>query len=498
MTNGKFLKEKPMIKYLSIFVLVLGVSWVFIFPINPKYSKLKNPAKSDNIIHWSIEKKENAFKTFSKSLTFPTMYYNQDKEHFLKLIEHINASFPLVHSKLTFELIGPANSLLYTWKGKNEKKNPILLTAHLDVVPAPNPEKWSFPPFSGSRKDGYIYGRGSLDYKVSVIAQLEAVEELLRNNYVPERTVYLAYGNDEESSGNLGAKEITDYLQKKGVTLDFLLDEGGFITKGQFPTINKPIALISTCEKGFINLQLDLECEPGHASVPPNEQCIAIMSKSIYALDKHRPRAHISTGIFKNLLDHLIPHFHPIIRVIFSYYKWMTPLLDLVLSANPPTNALIRTTVSPTIFQSGIKDNVLPSFAKAVLNIRIHPLDSIKKVVTYVRSIIDKRINITILPGETEPSKVACVECQEFSMIYNTVENTFKDVIISPFLFVAASDSRHYRRISKNSYGFTPFFIDKTDVSKFHGFDERIHEDNYIQLIQFYNSLIQNVNENLN
>lgn len=486
-----------MIKYLLLLAVITNITWVFFFTNKPQYPKSKFQAPSDNITNWNSSKKDTVLNTFAKSLTFPTLNYPDNKEQFQKLIQHIQFSFPLVHSTLSLEKVGKYDSLLYTWKGRNLEKNPILLTAHLDVVPAPDAEKWTYPPFSGTRKDGFVYGRGTLDYKVSVVAQLEAVEELLRNNYVPERTIYLSYGNDEETGGVYGAKEITDLLERRGVTIDFLLDEGGFLTLNQFPTIKKPIALISTCEKGFMNLKLDLNCEPGHASMPPREGCIGIMANAIKSLERHQTKAHITTGVFKYLLDHIIPHFHPAIRVILSFYKFLTPLLDLALSRNPPTNTLIRTTVSPTFFNSGIKDNVLPSSASVNLNIRIHPHDTIQSVVTYVKSVVDKRINVTVLPNSSEPSKIACVECDEFVAIHNTVESIFKDAIISPFLFVAASDSRHYRRISKNSYGFTPFIIDRPDIGRFHGFDERIKEENYLQLIQFYFSLIQNVDKNL-
>lgn len=181
-------------------------------------------------------------------------------------------------------------------------------------------------------------------------------------------------------------------------------------------------------------------------------------------------------------------------KFLLANSRMLGPLFSFAFSKLPTTNALVRTTIAPTIFSAGVKDNVLPSSARANLNIRVHPSDSIDTVVEYVRSLVDEKIQVKAVEfDQTEPSKVACTDCNPFRVIVKTIEKLYPDIVITPFLFVAASDSRHYRKISKNSYGFTPFVMVKSEMAKFHGFDERIPIKDYIDLIQYYSTLIQNM-----
>jgi carboxypeptidase PM20D1 len=461
------------------------------------YLELKHKSSVTSIRDWSDKLKNEAIQRFSKSITFETLTYEHNTTEFQNLFSHLKSSFPLVHQKLIVEHVGPYSSLLFTWKGKSNK-SPVLYTAHFDVVPAPQPEQWSVPAFSGTVKDGYVYGRGTLDFKVGALAQLEAVEQLLKDNYVPERTIYLSYGCDEERSGKKGAAEITNLLASRGVELEIVHDEGGLIAVGQFPTIEKPIALVATCEKGFINVELKVECDPGHASMPSQNGCIGILSQGIVTIESTPMKSHVSVGIFSDLMRHLAPFSNPIGKFLLSHTSSLKPILTFAFGKIPTTNALIRTTIAPTIFRSGVKDNVLPGTAMASLNIRIHPSDKIDDVYNHLRSILDDKIKVTVLPNDrNEASKVACTNCLPFNTIFKTVEQVFPDVIVSPFLFVAASDSRHYRKISKNSYGFTPFYMPKQEMNKFHGFDERISTKNYIDLIQYFHTLIINVDKNI-
>jgi carboxypeptidase PM20D1 len=485
-----------------VLIISLVVGYFFYF-LNqqkiPTYPNLKNPAEFDNIILWPQNKKNEKIENLSKVIQFKTISYSEDKQEFQKVFNHLKERFPLIHSTLKLEKVGPVESLLYTWKGKSSTKGPLLFTAHIDVVPTPNPENWKFDPFSGKISDGFVYGRGTLDDKVNVMAIMEAVEELLKNNYQPERTIYLSFGCDEEVGGFQGAKVITDLLESRNVKLDLVHDEGGFVGDGLLPGFGAPIALISTTEKSFINVQLNVTCDPGHSSVPERESCIGILSKSILALENNQMASNVDNGIFKEFLRHVAPlSTFKVARFILGHTTLFSPLLSFALGSIKTSNALIRTTTAFTKFNSGVKDNVLPNTASANVNFRIHPNDNLEKLKKHIESNVDPRIQIKYeMVERMKQHPIGCIDCPPFQVIYKTIENIFPSFHIAPFLFVAGSDSAHYRRISKNSYGFTPFHITKNDVNKFHGFDERITEENYIQIIQYFYTVIKNADSNI-
>ena len=205
-------------------------------------------------------------------------------DQFLQFHALLQKRFPKIHATLKREVVGDL-SLLYTWPGSKPQAQPILLMAHLDVVPvAPGTEKdWLEDAFSGQVNDGFVWGRGAWDNKGNVMAQLEAVEMLLATGYQPERTIYLAFGADEEVSGARGAARIAALLKERQVRLDFVLDEGLLITDGIMPGLKKPAALIGVAEKGYLSVVLKMAATPGHSSMPPPKgtSAIAMLSAAL-------------------------------------------------------------------------------------------------------------------------------------------------------------------------------------------------------------------------
>jgi len=163
----------------------------------------------------------------------------------------------------------------------------LLLMAHMDVVPveAATESSWHQPPFSGRVAEGFIWGRGAMDDKASVMGLLEAVEHLLESGFEPQRTVYLAFGHDEEIGGNSGAAKIAGLLQSRGLELEYVLDEGLNIFNGIVPGISAPVALIGVAEKGYLTLQLTAESPGGHSSAPPEHTAITVISRALQRLE---------------------------------------------------------------------------------------------------------------------------------------------------------------------------------------------------------------------
>jgi carboxypeptidase PM20D1 len=416
-----------------------------------------------------------------------------DQEAFLDFQKFLERAFPKVHAELKKEIVGDY-SLLFTWQGKDEKELPILLAAHMDVVPAEAETlgDWRYPPFEGCLADGFIWGRGTLDDKVSLLGILEAVEKLLQEGYMPRRTIYLAFGHDEEIGGHQGAAKIADMLHTRGVTLAYVLDEGLTITEGMMPGVSKPVAPIGIAQKGCLSIELRVESEGGHSMMPPPQTAIGILSSAIHKLEQNRFPARLEVPVRK-MLETLAPEMPFGAKMVFSNLWLFERLVKKKLAASPKTNALVRTTVAPTIMNAGVKENILATRARAVVNFRLLTGDSIDQVWHRVRETInDPRVKMIQREGiRSEPSPVADMESQGYINIKEAVCRVFPQALVVPGLVIAATDSRHYTALTHNIFHFLPVRLRSEDLQRIHGKDERISIEDYADVVRFYMQLIQ-------
>jgi carboxypeptidase PM20D1 len=401
---------------------------------------------------------------------------------------YLENAFPEVHSQLERETVR-RHSLLYTWRGTDPSLKPILLMGHLDVVPIePGTEhKWSEAPFSGRVSGGSIWGRGAVDNKSAVVGMLEAVEMLLKEGFRPARTVYLAYGHDEEVGGTQGAKEIAVLLKRRGVELEMVLDEGGVIGDGLLPGVSQPVALVGIAEKGFVSIELTVQQAGGHSSLPPPQSTVGILGAAIARLEENQMPARLEAPT-RQLFARISPQFPVAQRAAFANL-WLTrPLVMRKLEDNPATNAMVRTTTSATIFEAGEKENVLPIRARAVINFRILPGDSVADVVNHVwRVIDDRRVEVRTAKGfSAEPSAVSSTESEGFRKLEQAVVSTIPDAIVAPYLVVVVTDSRYYADLTSNIFRFQPVRVASGDLERMHGSDERIAVRDYEQAIRVY------------
>ena len=414
-------------------------------------------------------------------------------EEFQRFHHFLTKSFPLAHQRLTRETVNE-HSLLYTWKGKDERQKPILLMAHMDVVPVDpaNEKSWTHAPFSGQIADGFIWGRGAMDDKASVMGILEAVENLLKEGFAPERTIYLAFGHDEEIGGNHGAAKIAELLSSRQVELEFVLDEGMNILSGIIDGFSSPVALIGIAEKGYLSLQLTANSSGGHSSIPPADTAIGTLSRALQRLDAAPFPAKLH-GPTRQLFEFLAPEMSWDKKLALANLWLFEPLVKKQLTAAPLTNAIVRTTLAPTIFNSGVKENVLPAQASAVVNLRIMPGETTADAMEHVRKVIDDpRVNLTALAIRMEPSAVSDVESPSFKLIQRTIRETAPAAIAAPALLVGATDSRHYAALTRNIYRFLPITLRSEDTKRYHGIDERISIEDYERCVRFYAQLIRN------
>ena len=417
-----------------------------------------------------------------------------DKKEFLGFSQYLEQVFPKIHSTLIKEVVG-GYSLLYTWEGQPGGLKPILFMGHMDVVPVePGTEdNWTHPPFGGRIAGGYIWGRGAMDDKVSVLGMLEAVEMLLTEGFHPSRTVYLAFGHDEEVGGAMGAAKIASLLRSRGVELEYILDEGGAITYGILPGVSAPVALVGIAEKGYVSVELAVQSQGGHSSMPPKHTAIGILSTAVHNLERNQFPAEIR-GATGKLFEYVGPEMPLTERMVYANLWLFGWLVERQLVASSWTNALVRTTTAATMFQGGVKENVLPTKVRAVVNFRILPGDSIQDVIDRVRKTIgDPQIEITPLKKVlSEPSTVSATESSNFKALHRTIRQVFPDVLVAPWLVVGATDSRHYAKLTDNIYRFVPIRMGPDDMRRFHGTDERISVEDYEQCVRFFLQFIRN------
>jgi carboxypeptidase PM20D1 len=438
-----------------------------------------------------------AAERLAGSLRFRTISYEdpgqREEEQFAALRDYLQASFPRVHGALGREMVGQG-ALLYTWPGSDPALRPILLMGHLDVVPVePGTEaQWTHPPFAGRIADGYIWGRGAMDDKLGVLGVLEAAELLLAQGHQPRRTVYLAFGADEEVGGAEGAARIAALLASRGVELELVLDEGGALTTGTVPGVTAPVAVVGIAEKGSLSIELIATAEGGHSSMPPRQTAVGITSRAIQRLEE-RPFPGGITGPTREMFDYVGREmgFGP--RIVFANLWLFRPLVERQLAASPTTDATLRTTTAATIFQAGVKENVLPSSARAVVNFRLRPGDSAAGVLERVREVVDDpRVELRLLGEGSDPSPVSPTDSPSWTLLQRTIRQVFPDAVVAPYLVVGATDARHFSALSPSIYRFLPLRLGPGETARLHGTDERISVENYAEAVRFYAQLMLN------
>lgn len=421
---------------------------------------------------------------------------DQNAAEFAKLHAYLQETYPKAHAVLKREVVG-GYSLLYAWEGTDPKAAPILLMAHQDVVPiSPGTEKaWQVPPFDGVIKDGFVWGRGAWDDKGNLLAIMEAVELLASNGFRPRQTVYLAFGHDEEVSGQRGAGAMAQLLKSRGVRLGFVLDEGLVITEGLIKGLDKPVALVGVAEKGYVTVFLKHTAPPGHASMPPRTTAIGTMSAALTRIENAQFPAAIG-GVAREMFATIAPEMRLANRVLLSNLWLFGPLVRRELEKGPSTNAMLRTTTALTIVQAGNKDNVLPGSIEAAVNFRLLPGDTQAGVVAHVKeAIANDAISVTPFAGNAEPSRVSAVDAPAYRLLNRTLREVFPGTLVAPGLMIGGTDSRHFEAVSENVYRFSPVHALPEDLPRFHGTDERIAVKNYAQLIAFYHRLLGNASK---
>jgi carboxypeptidase PM20D1 len=397
-------------------------------------------------------------------------------------IDWLVVAFPNANTAMERTIVGGFTPL-YLWKGSDSSQRPILISGHYDVVPIEG--EWSRDPWAGEISDGYVWGRGALDMKGSVVSYMQAVDQLAASGFTPQRDIYIAITQDEEIGGAGGAASVVTYFEDNQIEIDWSLDEGSFVLRDIISSIDNDIASINVAEKGYMTVQITATGTGGHSSLPHRDTAVSNLAKAIVQL-QDEPVAGGLTDVSKSFFNTLGPHMGLAERVLFANAWLFKPVIENVLSGANTTDAMLRTTKAPTMLEGSKTENVLPQAASVFVNFRLHPRDTEQAILGHIASQIHQdHVDVKVLSVRAA-SAVSAHNNDAFERLSTAARAVFGDVVVVPGLTIAGTDSARYSTYADNSYRFLPFVFTGQDIALLHGKDERISIENLEQAVQYY------------
>ena len=430
--------------------------------------------------------REAAVSALAELVKCKTISYNdpklEDDAEFEKLISLLPTLYPRVFDICSVQRL-PDRAILIRWPGKSDKK-PSVMMSHYDVVPV-DEAHWDKPPFAGIIEDGILWGRGTLDTKVTMNAALSAANHLIGKGYCPENDIYFAFSGGEEVNG-MGAVNIVNYFVEHDIHPDLVVDEGGAVVENVFPGVKAACGLIGIAEKGMINAQYRTSSAGGHASAPPVKTPISALADACRRILDHPFKMHI-TKPAAEMFDTLGRHSGFALKIVFANLWLFKPVLNLICKkSGGELNALVRTTTAFTMAQGSNARNVIPAQASLVSNMRLNPMDSVASATEYLQKTVnDPDVQITVLES-FEPSPISETGCESWQKVATAVEHTWPGCIVSPYLMVQCSDSRHYRDLSRHVYRFSAMDLTAQERKSIHGHNEKIRLECIARAVEFY------------
>lgn len=432
---------------------------------------------------------DRAQQNLSTLIKFETVsnadYDKTDKAVFAAYRAKLKELYPNVTAASEYKELGNT-AMLFKIKGKSSE-NPSVLMSHYDVVPVEE-DRWQHPPFCGEIIDGVLWGRGTIDTKITMVGIMEALEDLLADGFMPENDLYLSFGGDEEVGG-ISAPAVVDYMEANGIKPALVLDEGGAVVDGVFPGVNKPIAVIGIGEKGIAQVEFTATSSGGHSSTPPVHTAVGKLAKTIVNLENKPFKAQVTEPV-AGLFRKVGPHSPFALRMVFGnmwLFKGLLGRLASVLGGE--INAMMRTTVAATMAQGSKQHNVLPNVATANVNVRLLNNVNQQQAQAHFDSVCSKDVTCRFISYQ-DASPYASTESEAWHKVEKAVGDTWRDAIVSPYLMLAGSDSRRFSRICRDVYKFSAMALSKEERGLIHNDNERIAVEKIDQCVEFFHRLI--------
>ena len=501
----------------AVFILLLVLAAVVVVKtLTYPFARFTATDTTEVLTH---ELSEAEIQRLANAIRIPTISEDVHKEvdnPFDRFKAYLPEAYPEIYKTMDTLSVNKYG-LLFRWKGKDTARKPILFLAHYDVVPVAGyynlsedsikeevfrpqdvvkepvndfQSSWSYPPFSGAVADGRVYGRGTLDMKSMLIAQLEAANTLLVDSFQPEQDIWFAYGFDEEIGGTNGAVKIAEYFKQQNITFDAVYDEGSVVIAPGVAGINTPVALVGVAEKGFCTIHITVKGMGGHSSMPPRKGSLVLAAEIIEKLNKNQLPAQIIPPVGE-FFNHVGGSMDFVSRMAIAN-QWLLemPLLN-VLGKNPATNALIRTTTAVTMVKGSDAPNVLASTAEVTVNFRILTGETVDMVVNHVKDICkDYDVDIRI-ESPREPSNVSPVDTKAFRAIESSITKLYPEASVASYITLVGTDAQKYESVSNNVYRLMPVYLNEYEQRTIHNENEYISLENYSRMIAYFKDIMK-------
>ena len=412
-------------------------------------------------------------------------------QRFYTLVDEL---FPNLAEKAK-KLVFGDGCFFYQIEGRNAKKN-ILLMSHHDVVEGS--EDWQTDPFRPVVQDGYLYGRGTIDTKTPLFAQLQAAEELLAEGYAFEGiNLYIGSSHNEEVCGD-GMVLATRYFKEQGIRFDTVLDEGGAITEGQIPGVSCKSAVVAVHEKSRHLFRCSTEIETkGHGGFGGSKDS-AVERLSRFMTEVSDKKDKIYKGRFypevRATFERHVPYMAFPMNLLFGNFGLFAPIIKKIMMGIPAASAMLSTGLSFTTVSAGDSRNpqIRAKTAQTTMFLRCVREEDLYAGLEKIRA-IGNRYGVTI----EEMERDYCVPTDFEGEAYKTVEallhENFPDVAVVPFLLTAGTDARRFTDVADNILRFAPIDLNKKQFATIHAADEHIGIENIGQCVVFYKDLIRRV-----
>ncbi len=475
-------------EFLFIVLAALALFFVVLIIRTLNFKPKANSRIIDEEVTFDTEKAVENLRTLVR---FKTVSYKdsklEDNAEFDALLNELPKLYSNVYKSCTQTLL-PDRAVLILWQGKSHDA-PSVMMAHYDVVPV-NEDLWDKPAFEAILENGVIWGRGTLDTKVTLNGILSAADKLIADGFVPENDIYFAFSGGEEINGR-GAVNIVDYFEKNNINLALVVDEGGAVVENVFPGVSKPCGLIGIAEKGLMDVKYVSKSAGGHASAPKPNSPIVNLANAILRVEKKPFKMHLTKPVLE-MFDTLGRHSSFVYRMIFANLWCFSPVLNMLCKKQGgELNALMRTTTAFTQAKGSTASNVIPPEAHIVSNMRLNPMDTMDSALEYLRKTVNSdMVEIEKIHG-MNPSRISLTDCEAYEKVASSVVSTWKGCITAPYLMMQCSDSRHYGRISDKVYRFSAMDLTSEERATIHGNNERIRVETLLKAVEFYIRLMK-------
>lgn len=448
---------------------------------------------------------------------------------FYRIEEFLKRTYPQVFKTVTLDHAN-THGLILTWKGTLPATSikPILMLAHQDVVPV-LPEtvsEWTHPPYEGIYDGEFIWGRGSTDDKGYLISIIESVDLLIRSGFKPQRTVILAFGCDEEISGENCGRPISSFLREKygddGIYL--IMDEGSSGIQREF---NTSFAMVSTAEKGYLDVGINVTGPGGHASNPPDHNVIGVMSEIVLEIENHPFSGKVTSqnpmlGFLECAAVHASSSLPPSVsKTLPRVVTNDTTAQQKLARELDEMRYYFRTSQSVGKINGGVKINAIPEAVSTMINLRLAVETSVAEVEEHYERLIRpiaqkhgmvfegfhsdhtspdlKKISLVGVDA-LEPAPVSPVNAESFRVLAGTIQNTLKPLegddklVVTPYLMPANTDTKFFWPLTRNIYRFTPINLVQ-NLNRAHTTDEFIRAKEFVREPLFFATLILNADD---